>query len=111
MKDLSIEELIQLRKECRSKKDFKKSDEIRDYLDSKGCFLFDTPDDVIAYHTKKHKTRQEVLDYAAEQRRSAMWIRSFTISNLDPEGRKYYQELCKEEDQEAKNNPLYYIFN
>ena len=37
-----IDELIILRKEAREKKDWKLSDEIRTYLDSKLVFIFDT---------------------------------------------------------------------
>lgn len=38
----SIDQLIDHRKEARDKKDWKLSDEIRDYLDDKLIFIFDT---------------------------------------------------------------------
>ena len=39
-----IDELIEIRKEARSNKDWKLSDEIRNYLDDKLVFVFDTKD-------------------------------------------------------------------
>lgn len=41
LEDKNIEELIELRKESRKNKDWKLSDEIRNYLDSKFVFVFD----------------------------------------------------------------------
>src|SRR3990167_7038609 len=42
--DKYVDELIELRKKARTDKDYKLSDEIRDYLDSKLIFIFDIPD-------------------------------------------------------------------
>ena len=39
--DKYVDELIELRKKARTDKDYKLSDEIRDYLDSKLIFIFD----------------------------------------------------------------------
>ncbi len=41
---LHIDQLIDIRKEARINKDYKLSDEIRDYLDSKLVFIFDHSD-------------------------------------------------------------------
>lgn len=45
--DKEIEELIQKREAARKNKDFKKADEIRDFLKSRGILLKDTPDGIV----------------------------------------------------------------
>lgn len=44
LSELSVDELIETRAKVRKEKDFKTADLIRDYLDSKYVFVFDTPD-------------------------------------------------------------------
>lgn len=41
-----IDQLIEIRKQARENKDWKLSDEIRNYLDTKLVFIFDTKDDL-----------------------------------------------------------------
>lgn len=51
----NIDELIEQRKIARENKDWAKSDEIRNSLDSKLCFVFDTKEGQEIYHlTKKY---------------------------------------------------------
>jgi len=45
-----IDELTHIREEAREQKDWKLSDQIRDYLDSKNVFCVDTADGQVVYH-------------------------------------------------------------
>lgn len=63
MKQLSntnTDELVYLREIARQDKDFKKSDEIRNILDSRGSFVFDTKDGQVVYHLGIEYTRDYV---------------------------------------------------
>lgn len=57
-----IDELIDMRKDARLKKDWSTSDEIRDYLDSLLVFIFDVKDGQDVYHLNK-KYFDEVYEY------------------------------------------------
>lgn len=54
-------ELIYLREIARANKDWKESDRIRDILDKKHTFVFDTKDGQVVYYMTKG-TRQDVID-------------------------------------------------
>ena len=56
--DKYIDELVDLRNEAREQKNWKLSDEIRDYLDTKHTFIFDTNEGQVVYHGQE-KTRQD----------------------------------------------------
>lgn len=61
LEDKHIDELIELRKEAREKKDWKLSDEIRNYLDAKLVFIFDTKDGQEVYNlTEKYFKKEEM---------------------------------------------------
>ena len=45
-----VSELIDIRKEERKNKDWELSDDIRDYLDTKQSFVFDTREGKVVYH-------------------------------------------------------------
>lgn len=55
-----IDELIDIRKESRQNKDWVLSDRIRNYLDSKHVFIFDTKNGQEVYHRIKG-TREEII--------------------------------------------------
>lgn len=44
MKELHVDELLELRRGARAVKDYRMSDQLRDELDSRGVFVFDAPD-------------------------------------------------------------------
>ena len=50
----SVDTLIEIRKQSRLDKDYKLSDEIRDYLDSKLVFIFDTKDAQDVYYLNEN---------------------------------------------------------
>ena len=50
MKDLYTDELIELREKARLDKNYKLSDEIRNILDERLCFIFDTKEGQEVYH-------------------------------------------------------------
>ena len=56
-----IENLIDIRKQYRADKNWQMCDAIRDYLDSKHVFIFDTPEGQVIYNEVKG-TRQDVID-------------------------------------------------
>lgn len=55
-----IDELIDLRREAREQKNWKLSDEIRDVLDTKNVFVFDTSEGQVIYHRPRY-TRKELV--------------------------------------------------
>ncbi len=59
--DKLTDELIYLRSLAREEKNYMESDLIRNILDSRGVFVFDTKDDQIVYHLGDGYTRQEVI--------------------------------------------------
>lgn len=56
----NTDELVYLREIARQDKDFQKSDEIRNILDSRGSFVFDTKDGQVVYHLGIEYTRYYV---------------------------------------------------
>ena len=96
-KEKHIDELIELRKEARLNKDYKLSDEIRDYLDNKLVFIFDQPDKTqkvlflseiyfkgmgkefknkrkyVEYRESKEKTDEEFESWLYSQFKSSKW--------------------------------------
>jgi hypothetical protein len=57
-----ISELIDIREEARLNKDWKLSDKLRNYLDTKQSFVFDTKDGQVVYHELKGMTRTKLID-------------------------------------------------
>lgn len=63
-----VDELINLRKEARENKDYKLSDEIRNYLDEKFIFIFDTKDNdgkpfqEVYYFPESHFEKQQRIE-------------------------------------------------
>ena len=65
MEAFTIDELINLRQEARDEKNWKLSDEIRTYLDSRHSFIFDTNDGQVIYH-RLNGTREELIIHLKE---------------------------------------------
>ena len=61
MKITPIDNLIDDREYYRSKGNYGKSDEIRDYLDTKNVFIFDTKDGQEVYHIPYNTTREDLV--------------------------------------------------
>ena len=57
----TISELIHIREKARENKNYNLCDEIRDYLDTKQCFIFDTKDGQLVYHYPKGMTRDKLI--------------------------------------------------
>ena len=86
--DKYIDELVDLRNEAREQKNWKLSDEIRDYLDTKHTFIFDTNEGQVVYHGQE-KTRQKLINQLKKEARAEKifdaWLfsmRESIISNL-----------------------------
>lgn len=62
-----IDELIELRKLSRANRDYSKSDEIRNYLDSKYVFVYDTKDGQEVYHLNKDYFKRKKEDMTNRQ--------------------------------------------
>ena len=64
-----IDELIFFREEARLKKDWKLSDDIRDYLDKKHVFIFDNREEQVVYN-RSHGTRQDLVNQLKKEQRA-----------------------------------------
>lgn len=80
-----IDELIYLRNEARIGKNWALSDAIRDFLDSKHCFVFDTDQGQVVYH-RISGSRQELVEEIKEEKRAIKifdaWLHSVRSSEL-----------------------------
>jgi hypothetical protein len=77
--DKYIDELVDLRNEARAKKNWKLSDEIRDYLDTKQTFIFDTIDGQVVYHGKEN-TRQKLIEQLKKETRAEKMFDAWLFS-------------------------------
>ena len=64
-----IDHLIDARRKSRKLKNWKLSDDIRDYLDTKHVFIFDTPDGQEVWNMTKG-IRQDVIDRINSDKRA-----------------------------------------
>ncbi len=60
IEDKYIDELLEIREKTRAKKNWKLADKIRNYLDTKHVYVFDTIEGQVIYH-KKEGTRQSLI--------------------------------------------------
>ncbi len=74
-----IDELVDLRNEAREQKNWKLSDEIRDYLDSKHTFIFDTVEGQVVYHGQQ-RTRQKLIDQLKNESRAEKMFDAWLFS-------------------------------
>ena len=65
-----IDELIDLREYWRINKSFNMSDNIRNELDSKSVFVFDTKEGQVVYHESKGTTRKQLTDRLDKSKQS-----------------------------------------
>ena len=56
-----VSELIEIRRKARVNNNYALSDEIRNYLDTKESFIFDTKEGQVIYHELKGMTRSELI--------------------------------------------------
>jgi hypothetical protein len=64
------DELLYLREIARADKDYARSDEIRDLLRTRSCFVIDTPAGQEAWHYPKGFSYEQFLDKQNRDRRS-----------------------------------------
>jgi len=76
-----IDELIDKREQARKDKDYRLSDEIRDYLDTKSVIIFDTKDGQEVYHELKGTTRQDVIDKIQKDIKAEAMFNAWLFSN------------------------------
>ena len=60
------DELIAIREQARTDKNWLLSDEIRKELDTRNCFIFDGPTGQEVYHMTKPMTRDEMISIRKE---------------------------------------------
>jgi hypothetical protein len=83
--NIYIDELIEMRRIARLSRDFKKSDSLREYLDTKSVFVFDTTEGQEVFHMIPPMTRDQLVselekDRQAEKQFDA-WLFSIRSSN------------------------------
>jgi hypothetical protein len=80
-----IDELIELRDHARQRKNWKLSDCIRNYLDSKHIFVFDTPNEQVVYHRTEGTRDELIVQLKKEQRAQKLfdaWLYSVSASRI-----------------------------
>lgn len=92
---LPIDQLIDLREELKLQKNYKEADSIRDYLDSKYVFIFDSKNGQEVYHltekffkfknkfeeTAKMSNRKYVEHHLTQEKRAEKILDAWTYSN------------------------------
>ncbi|GAA3579333.1 hypothetical protein [Snuella lapsa] len=68
LENIYIDELIVMREKARQSKNYKLSDNIRDFLDSKHVFVFDTPNAQVVYHRTTGSREDLINELKKEQR-------------------------------------------
>ena len=79
LKDKYIDELIEIRHETRLKKDWALSDKIRDYLDCKNIFIFDSEEGQIVYHRKK-ESRNSLINKLKQEAKAEKLFNAWLFS-------------------------------
>lgn len=79
--DHLIDELIDLREQSRLNKDYKLSDDIRDYLDTKHIFIFDHKEGQEIYHRTKG-TRKELIQEIEKDRLAEKGFQSWLFTAI-----------------------------
>lgn len=74
-----VDELIELRKEAREKRNWQLSDEIRDFLDANHSFVFDTQTGQIVYH-QKSGSRQDFIKIMKNESKGERIFDSWLVS-------------------------------
>ena len=74
-----IDELIEIRVEARQNRDWTLADKIRDYLDNKHVFVFDSEEGQIVYHRSK-ENRSSLVDKLKEEIKSEKLFNAWLFS-------------------------------
>jgi len=74
-----IDELIDIREEARAEKNWELSDKIREYLDSKSTFIFDTKEGQEVYHTNT-MSRNELIKRIQKNKNAEKLFNSWLFS-------------------------------
>ena len=79
-----ISELIEIRRKARLNNNYALSDDIRDYLDTKQSFIFDTKEGQIVHHELEGMTRGKLIEKINREKRANKifdsWIYSINKS-------------------------------
>ena len=78
-----IDELIESRKEARIKRNWRLSDRIRNYLDTKHVFIFDTEHGQIVYH-RNGLSRPDLIDQIKKEDRAEKLFDAWLFSMSRP---------------------------
>ena len=79
IEDKYIDELVDLRREARAQKNWKLSDKIRAYLDTKHSFIFDTNEGQVIYH-RPNGTRTDLINQLNKDARAEKIFNSWLYS-------------------------------
>ena len=92
-----IDELVDIREIVRKNKDWKLSDKIRDYLDSKLVFIFDTPNgqEIYYYPSNSNITRNKLIESINTKSRAEKNFNAWLYS---------VNESITKKDEKAKRN-------
>lgn len=80
LEDKYISELIEIRRKARINNNYALSDEIRNYLDTKESFIFDTKDGQVVYHELKGMTRSKLIEKINANKRAEKMFDSWLYS-------------------------------
>ena len=77
-----IDQLIDLRETFRTEKDWSMCDKIRDYLDTKHVFIFDTPEGQVIYNQTKG-TRKDAVEIINKEKRAVAMFDAWLVSTKE----------------------------
>ena len=81
-----ISELIEIRKKARANNNYALSDEIRNYLDDKESFVFDTKEGQVVYHELKGMTRSKLIEKINREKQANKLFDAWLYSMNKSEG-------------------------
>lgn len=93
---LHIDQLIDVRELHRDRKNWKTCDEIRDYLDTKHVFIFDTPEGQIVYNQTKG-TRQDIVNKINSDKKYNAMFDAWLVS---------MKESCKASEEKKRKGRM-----
>ena len=79
IKDKYIDELVDIRENARHNKNWKLADKIRDLLDTKHVFVFDTKEGQVIYH-RKESTRKSLISQLKSENRADKLFNAWLFS-------------------------------
>jgi hypothetical protein len=81
-----ISELIEIRRKARVSNDYALSDKIRNYLDAKESFVFDTKEGQVVYHELKGMTRSKLIEKLNREKQANKLFDAWLYSMNKSEG-------------------------